>query len=71
MDKTEMLRLAAKQLRRSERGRAALANLQRLFIDGGSGLDLTNQKAASELFAAMIFNPWDWPAELTNPDNRP
>lgn len=63
--RTETLRLAAKQLSKSERGRAALANLQRLFIDGGSGLDQWNKEAACDLFEAMIHTPWDWPAELT------
>lgn len=65
MNRTETLRLAAKQLSKSERGRATLANLQRLFIDGGSGLDQWNKEAAYDLFEAMIHNPWDWPAELT------
>ena len=66
MDKTEMLRLSAKQLSKSERGRAALENLQRLYIDGGCGLDQSNKEAAWHLFEAMMHNPWDWPEELTN-----
>lgn len=66
MNRTQTLREAAKQLRKSERGRAALANLQRLFIDGGSGLDYWNKEAACDLFEAMIHNPGDWPAELTS-----
>lgn len=69
LEHTDQLRKAAQRLQKSERGKAALRNLQRLFIDGGSGLDQWNQDAANALFQAMLHTPWDWPAELAA--NRP
>src|SRR6266516_3673341 len=63
MSKTESLRLAAKQLSKSERGRAALANLQRLFIDGKylSSPDLASPENAST--AADLPSPLEvWQA---------
>jgi len=71
MTRTDALRQAAEQLKKSERGRAALANMQRLFIDGARGLDPWNKEALFDLFFAMMHNPWDWPAELTAADCRP
>lgn len=59
------LERAAAQLRKSERGRRALKNLSALYRDGGSGLDDINKAAALKLFSAMLYCPWEWPANLT------
>ena len=63
--KTQMLRVHAEQLRRSERGAAALENLCAFFREGGLGLDCRNQEAVAALIHAAFNNPWDLPAELT------
>lgn len=65
MSSYEELCRAADQLRKSERGRAALKNLSTFFREGGMGLDAFNQEAALRLFVAAMENPWDLPAELT------
>ena len=58
---------AAEHLSRSDRGARALKNLSLFFREGGSGLDEKNKRAALALFMAALSNPWDLPADLTQP----
>lgn len=57
----EELESAVSQLRKSERGQRALANIHRLCKEGGTGLDYSNKSAAMKLLHAMFFYPWDLP----------
>jgi len=70
MSAYEQLEAAAEQLKQSERGQRVLKNLSRLASEGALSLDSQNKKAATELFAAMLHNPWDLPAWFTAAEEK-